>query len=196
MKKFAILCSIIFIFMSNKAVPQNVDLLGSLNPYPNLDYSDIWGYAAGGREYALMGVAGGTSIIDVTNPAAPVEVDFVPGPLAPPYESRTRCGSGGLVTSEERHIYSSRLCWRASPRILRSPSRACERSVSTSSRTLPNSWGRVDSREGCQVVLRLGEPGQKTRHMQRPHDRGARCGQGWLGMSLIPCGLFSVGDKV
>ena len=88
MKKFAILCSIIFIFMSNKAVPQNVDLLGSLNPYPNLDYSDIWGYAAGGREYALMGVAGGTSIIDVTNPAAPVEVDFVPGPLAPPYEWR------------------------------------------------------------------------------------------------------------
>ena len=23
---------------------QNVQLLGSLNPQPNLDYSDIWGY--------------------------------------------------------------------------------------------------------------------------------------------------------
>jgi choice-of-anchor B domain-containing protein len=67
---------------------QNVDLLGSLNPYPNLEYTDIWGYEAGGKEYALMGVTGGTSIIDVTNPATPVEVDFVPGPLAPPYEWR------------------------------------------------------------------------------------------------------------
>ena len=39
----------------------NVDLVGQLNPYPNLDYADIWGYAApDGREYALMGVTGGT----------------------------------------------------------------------------------------------------------------------------------------
>lgn len=74
--------------MSLEAVPQNVDLLGTLNPYPNLDYTEIWGYTAGGREYALMGVTGGTIIIDVTDPSTPVEVDLIPGPLAPPYEWR------------------------------------------------------------------------------------------------------------
>jgi len=88
MLKLANICIVIFIFTAIQASPQNVDLLGSLNPYPNLDYSDIWGYAAGEKEYALMGVTGGTSITDVTDPATPVEVDFVPGPLAPPYEWR------------------------------------------------------------------------------------------------------------
>lgn len=67
---------------------QNVELLGSLDPYPNLPYADIWGYAADGREYAIMGVTGGTSFIDVTDPQNPVEVDFVPGPFASPYEWR------------------------------------------------------------------------------------------------------------
>lgn len=75
-------------FMSQLNFGQNVDLLGSLNPHPNLPYTDIWGYAANGHEYALMGITGGTSIIDVTDPANPVEVDVVPGPLAPPYEWR------------------------------------------------------------------------------------------------------------
>ncbi len=88
MKNISIICTIILIFTVKELLPQNVDLLGSLNPYPNLDYSDIWGYADGGREYALLGVAGGTSIIDITNPAVPVEVDFIPGPFAPPYEWR------------------------------------------------------------------------------------------------------------
>ena len=74
--------------MSQVNYGQNVDLLGSLNPHPNLPYTDIWGYAANGHEYALMGITGGTSIIDVTDPANPVEVDVVPGPLAPPYEWR------------------------------------------------------------------------------------------------------------
>ncbi len=35
-----------------------------------------------------MGVTGGTTIIDVTVPSIPVEVAFIPGPLAPPYEWR------------------------------------------------------------------------------------------------------------
>jgi choice-of-anchor B domain-containing protein len=35
-----------------------------------------------------MGVTGGTTIIDVTNPSTPIEVSFIPGSLAPPYEWR------------------------------------------------------------------------------------------------------------
>jgi len=67
---------------------QNVQLLGSLDPQPGQAYADIWGYADNGYEYALMGITGGTSIIDVTNPNNPVEVDIIPGPLASPYQWR------------------------------------------------------------------------------------------------------------
>ncbi len=60
---------------------QNSVLLGSLNPYPSIGYNDCWGYVdAQGREYALLGTQHGTSIINVTNPAAPVEAAFIPGP--------------------------------------------------------------------------------------------------------------------
>ena len=67
---------------------QSVTLLGSFNPYPDSVNTDIWGYAASGREYAIMGVTGGTVFIDVTVPSSPLVVDFVSGPLAPPYEWR------------------------------------------------------------------------------------------------------------
>jgi choice-of-anchor B domain-containing protein len=88
MKNFIrIFTTVCFVFV-NHLYSQNIDLLGQLNPYPNTAYSDIWGYTANGREYALMGVTGGTSIIDITDPANPVEVDFISGPTAPPYEWR------------------------------------------------------------------------------------------------------------
>jgi len=58
----------------------NVTLLSNLNEYPSIGYNDIWGYVDGnGNEYALLGVENGTSIINVTNPASPVEVAFIPG---------------------------------------------------------------------------------------------------------------------
>lgn len=56
----------------------NTTLMGSLNPRSG-GYQDIWGYESGGRSYALMGNTFGTSIIDVTDPTNPVEVDFIPG---------------------------------------------------------------------------------------------------------------------
>lgn len=50
----------------------------------NLDYgnslSDIWGYATTDGEYALVGVYDGISIVDVSNPAIPTELEFFPGP--------------------------------------------------------------------------------------------------------------------
>jgi choice-of-anchor B domain-containing protein len=66
--------------------PQNVNLLGNLDPYPGKKYTDCWGYTdSNGREYALMGVEDGTTIIDITNPANPTEAAFIPGPLGPNY---------------------------------------------------------------------------------------------------------------
>lgn len=42
-------------------------------------YNDIWGYAQGGKEYALIGSTAGVHIIDVTDPFNVSEVVFVPG---------------------------------------------------------------------------------------------------------------------
>ena len=69
-------------------------LLGTLNPCqcpgPPFDwsYSDIWGFAAGGSEYAVLGAYTGLYIIDVTNPTAPVVASFVPGANSNWRESR------------------------------------------------------------------------------------------------------------
>lgn len=76
------------IFISPLQFAQNVTMLGSLNSYPGTAYTDVWGYEANGREYAFIGITGGTAIIDVTDPANPEEVVFIQGPFAPPYEWR------------------------------------------------------------------------------------------------------------
>jgi choice-of-anchor B domain-containing protein len=81
MKKAFTLCVTLVVFLCSFLSGQTVTLLGTLNPYPGTKYADIWGYTDGnGREYAIMGVTGGTSIIDVTDPANPVQVTMIPGP--------------------------------------------------------------------------------------------------------------------
>jgi choice-of-anchor B domain-containing protein len=56
----------------------NLNLLGSLNYGPEL--SSLTGYASGGKEYAIVGLDNGTSIVDITTPATPNALFFVPGP--------------------------------------------------------------------------------------------------------------------
>ena len=47
--------------------------------YP-VELNDIWGWVdSTGREYALVGRTDGVSIVDLADPAQPVEVQFVPG---------------------------------------------------------------------------------------------------------------------
>ncbi len=55
-------------------------VLSNFDPRPAENSSDIWGYEAGGTFLAILGNTNGTSFIDVTDPAHPVEVAFVPGP--------------------------------------------------------------------------------------------------------------------
>jgi len=57
----------------------NVTLLDQLDDYP-IGYNDCWGYTQGGREYALLGVINGTSIIDITNSGSATEITFIPSP--------------------------------------------------------------------------------------------------------------------
>ncbi|MBK9099018.1 MAG: choice-of-anchor B family protein [bacterium] len=88
MTKFsASVCSILLL-TSPILLGQNINLLGSINPYPGTAYTDVWGYEENGREYAFIGMTGGTSIIDVTDPANPEEIIQIQGPTAPPYEWR------------------------------------------------------------------------------------------------------------
>jgi choice-of-anchor B domain-containing protein len=60
-------------------VSQNMTLLANwddntLPVHSGLVYNDIWGYAADGREYAILGSAQKVHFIDVTNPASLVHI--------------------------------------------------------------------------------------------------------------------------
>ncbi len=47
---------------------------GRAYPY---ELSSLWGYEAGGRKYALIGTTSGVSVVDITAPAAPVQIDSI-----------------------------------------------------------------------------------------------------------------------
>jgi choice-of-anchor B domain-containing protein len=66
----------------------NVAYQGKLG-YPGQNLANIWGYAAGGREYALVGAQNGLSIVDVTDPSAPSEIVQIPGPSSEWREIKT-----------------------------------------------------------------------------------------------------------
>ena len=79
MRKIYFFSFLIFLFQTGKAQELNMDLLGQLE-YSS-DLSDIWGYVDGeGTEYALVGVnnPGGVSVVDLSDPANPAEVAFIP----------------------------------------------------------------------------------------------------------------------
>ena len=55
----------------------NMELLSTV-PYDS-DGNDVWGYnAPDGSEYAIMGTVAGVSIVNITDPRNPLEVEFIP----------------------------------------------------------------------------------------------------------------------
>ncbi|MEN8136903.1 MAG: choice-of-anchor B family protein [Bacteroidota bacterium] len=54
----------------------NISLEGRLQ-YPDVGLNDIWGYSVDGNEYALVGTYEGISIVDVTDPKKPTELNYV-----------------------------------------------------------------------------------------------------------------------
>jgi len=54
-----------------------MDLVGTLS-YPQ-GTNDIWGYADGPNEYALVGTVTGFSVVDITEPSSPYELFFISG---------------------------------------------------------------------------------------------------------------------
>lgn len=55
----------------------NMSFLGRLDYDAQL--SNVWGYAQDGREYALVGLSSGCTIVDVTDPTNPQELFFIAG---------------------------------------------------------------------------------------------------------------------
>ncbi len=45
--------------------------------FPGYTCANIWGYAAGGKEYALVGVSNGLAIVDITDPTQPVILEQI-----------------------------------------------------------------------------------------------------------------------
>ena len=58
----------------------DLEVVGRLNPAPGSSWAGIWGYAYQGREYALLSGEVGLVVIDITDPAAPEEVERIQMP--------------------------------------------------------------------------------------------------------------------
>jgi len=81
MKQLLIALSLGFSLISFSQNSLNMNLLGSKS-YSN-ELNDVWGYVSpSGTEYALVGVQTGLSIVNISNPANPVEQAFIPGPTS------------------------------------------------------------------------------------------------------------------
>jgi choice-of-anchor B domain-containing protein len=78
---YAAVASLAFGLVAHADEVMNLTHITTLNQYPQAGYSAIWGYTApDGREYALLGVQTGTSIVDITDSTNIHEVSFIPGP--------------------------------------------------------------------------------------------------------------------
>lgn len=67
-----------FFIISHLSYAQKNIELRSVQTFNN-DLSDVWGYASNGREYALVGVNNGFTIVDVTDPDNPDPLFFEQG---------------------------------------------------------------------------------------------------------------------
>lgn len=116
MKYWIIFGLLISSFTLSAQSAKNVQLLGQLSYQQEL--SDIWGYAApDGKEYALVGVFDGFSVVDVSNPAQPDEKFFVQGPQTIwrdvkvwdgyAYVTNENQNGGGLLIANLNHLPDS-----------------------------------------------------------------------------------------
>jgi len=88
-KLYTLLFSVMtFSAFAQNYASQNVTLLGHFNdpsvqpePAYGIRYQGVWGWkdTANGNEYGIIGATDGVYFINVTNPASPVQCDYVPG---------------------------------------------------------------------------------------------------------------------
>lgn len=89
---------ILLLAVNISVAQKNVAYRASLKYNTNL--SALWGYTApDNKEYAIVGLLTGTSIVDVSNPDNPVELFFIPGPEGIWREMKT-FGQYAYITNE------------------------------------------------------------------------------------------------
>ena len=72
---------LLFLLGSHLLSAQNINnAFRSKLTFPGQTLANVWGYAANGREYALLGAAQGMIVVDITNPDAPQQIAQIPGP--------------------------------------------------------------------------------------------------------------------
>lgn len=96
-KIYALLAGAVWLGMAVCSAQVNFELKGHKS-YGDTCLSNIWGYAAGGREYALVGNCEGVSIVDITQPSSPDEIAFIPGPHSTWREIKTWNHHAYIVT--------------------------------------------------------------------------------------------------
>ncbi len=79
MKKSTFLLLTLLVCASLFSQNSNVAFRSKMS-FPGQSVANVWGYAANGREYALVGASQGLIIVDVTNPDAPQQIVQIPGP--------------------------------------------------------------------------------------------------------------------
>lgn len=94
-KLFTLVC---LLCTSSLFAQLNTTLIGNLEY--NATVSDVWGYVApDGTEYALVGIQNGVSVVNLADPANPVESGFLPGASSTWRDLKT-FGEYAYVTNE------------------------------------------------------------------------------------------------
>ncbi len=94
-----ILFAILWLFFSFQGFSQlNINLLS--NTTYNTNLNDVWNYAANGREYALVGGGDALYILDITDPANPVDLGNAPG-IQSLWRDVMTYGDRAFVTNDE-----------------------------------------------------------------------------------------------
>ena len=101
---------------------QNINITHrSTFTYSNQTLANIWGYAADGNEYALVGAKNGLSIVDVTDPDNPDEIIQITGPTSSWREIKTYQhyayvvseGGGGVQIIDLSNLPGTNLSWHS-----------------------------------------------------------------------------------
>jgi choice-of-anchor B domain-containing protein len=110
----------LFSVLAPSLFAQNVNVTHqSTFTYSGQKLANLWGYASGGNEYALVGTQTGTSIVDVTNPGAPDEIIHITGPTSDWREIKTYQnyayvvseGGGGVQIINLSNLPGTNLTW-------------------------------------------------------------------------------------
>ncbi len=68
--------------------------------FPGQTCANIWGYAANGKEYALVGASDGLVIVDVTDPSNPVQLEQITDGISSLWREIKSYGAYAYITSE------------------------------------------------------------------------------------------------